>query len=101
MRAATASRLQGQPEVSDTLVLPDGELAEICSLTGTVHDQGSHSHLHMTVARADGSCLGGHVLEGCIVFSTAEVVLVSLQRTVFTRSLDPSTGYHELMISTS
>jgi predicted DNA-binding protein with PD1-like motif len=55
----------------------------------------------MTVARADGSCLGGHVLEGCIVFSTAEVVLVSLQRTVFTRSLDPSTGYHELMISTS
>ena len=45
---------------------------EIVSLTGTVSAE--RLHLHISLAREDLSVLGGHLLEGCVVNTTAEVV---------------------------
>merc|ERR1712141_372371 len=50
---------------------------EICSLVGTITNDGSQlsSHLHTTLSRNDGSTVGGHVVSDMIVFTTAEIVL--------------------------
>ena len=57
-------RLAGMPE-PDTL---NGDL-EILTLAGTISQDGSH--LHMSVANAEGRVFGGHVAHGCTVRTTA------------------------------
>src|SRR5690349_8117899 len=42
---------------------------EIVSLVGTIGNDGCH--LHISLADESGSILGGHVLDGCIVYTTA------------------------------
>src|SRR4051812_46096907 len=46
---------------------------EIVSMEATLSVNGCH--LHMVVSDGNGKTIGGHVKEGCIVFTTAEVVL--------------------------
>ena len=70
---------------------------EILTLAGTVAVNGSH--LHMSVADSEGRVLGGHVAQGCIVRTTAEVLLALLPAWSFSRVLDPATGFAELVIS--
>ena len=70
---------------------------EILTLAGTL--AGNGSHLHMSVADSDGRVMGGHVAHGCIVRTTAEVLLVLLPEWSFNRELDPATGFAELVIS--
>ena len=48
-------------------------------------------HLHLTLSRADGSCLGGHALEGCPVFA-AEAFILPVPGAPLTRGLDEPTG---------
>ncbi len=69
---------------------------EVVSLNGTVGAGGAH--LHAMVSDADGRCLGGHVCAGCIVHTTAELVLLELPGLRFDRTRDPQTGYPELDI---
>jgi hypothetical protein len=69
---------------------------EILTLAGTLGRGGSH--LHASLADADGRVLGGHVAPGCIVRTTAEVLLALLDDVTFTREPDPATGYAELTI---
>ena len=73
---------------------------EILTLSGTVAVQGarSSSHLHMALSTADGQVLGGHVVPGCIVRTTAEVLLALLPDWEFSREPDATTGYDELVI---
>ncbi|WP_119155258.1 PPC domain-containing DNA-binding protein [Caldimonas tepidiphila] len=73
----------------------DGDV-EILTLSGSVSPGGSH--LHMSVADAAGRVLGGHVAPGCIVRTTAEVLLALLPHWRFTREADPATGYAELVV---
>ncbi len=74
------------------------EQYEIVSLTGTVSDNGSHMHIAM--AERQGKVLGGHVCYGCLVNTTAEVAIRSLDGTYrLTRQLDDTTGYNELVIT--
>ena len=68
---------------------------EILTLAGTVAANGSH--LHMSVADSEGRVMGGHVANGCIVRTTAEVLLLLLADWSFTREPDPATGYAELV----
>jgi uncharacterized protein len=75
-----------------------GEL-EILSLAGTIAANGSH--LHAAVATATGEVVGGHVGIGCIVRTTAEVLLVVLDAWHFEREADAATGYDELAIRRS
>jgi predicted DNA-binding protein with PD1-like motif len=75
---------------------------EILSLSGTVAFDGRHSssHLHMALTTASGSVVGGHVAPGCIVRTTAEVLLALLPGWDFSRAPDVMTGYDELVIRT-
>jgi len=49
------------------------------------------------VADAQGRVIGGHVMPGCIVRTTAEVVLGLLPGWEFRRQSDTATGYLELV----
>lgn len=73
---------------------------EILSLSGTVAFDGakSSSHLHMALSTATGQVLGGHVAAGCIVRTTAEVLLALLPEWQFAREPDVATGFDELVI---
>ena len=51
-----------------------------------------------SLARRDLSVFGGHLRPGCLVNTTAEIVLAELPDTVFTRERDETTGYEELAI---
>ena len=73
------------------------EDVEIVSLMGTVSEHGCH--LHASFSRADLSAFGGHLLPGCIVNTTAEIVLAEIPDRVFTRQPDGETGYDELVIA--
>ena len=70
---------------------------EILTLAGTL--AGNGSHLHMSVADSQGRVVGGHVAHGCVVRTTAEVLLVLLSDWSFVRELDPATGFAELVVS--
>jgi predicted DNA-binding protein with PD1-like motif len=69
---------------------------EILTLAGSVSPDGAH--LHMSVSDAQGRVLGGHVSAGCVVRTTAELLLALLPEQRFSRPLDAATGYPELRI---
>ena len=69
---------------------------EIVSLVGTLSMEGLH--LHMAIADAQGTTLGGHVMPGCLIYTTAEIVIGSLAGLTFRRVHDPETGYRELSV---
>ena len=49
---------------------------ELLMLSGTLSSDGAH--LHGSVADANGEVMGGHIMPGCIVRTTAEVVIALL-----------------------
>lgn len=69
---------------------------EIVSLVGTLSANGLH--LHLAIADARGQVLGGHLMPGCLIYTTAEIILGALSGLVFERVPDQQTGYHELVI---
>lgn len=69
---------------------------EIVTLAGSLSPDGAH--LHMAVADAQGRVFGGHVSPGCIVRTTAEILVMALPEHVFARERDARTGYPELTI---
>jgi predicted DNA-binding protein with PD1-like motif len=69
---------------------------EILSLCGTLSADGAH--LHIAIADADGRVSGGHVGPGCIVDTTAEILIARLPGWGFSRAFDPATGYRELVV---
>lgn len=75
----------------------DGKF-EIVSLTGTLSKYGSHYHL--SIADGEGRTLGAHLLEGCLIYTTAEIVIGVLPGVSFLREIDNATGYDELYIRT-
>ena len=72
----------------------DGPL-ELLTLAGTLGAGGVH--LHASVSDAEGRVYGGHLMPGCTVRTTAEIVLGLLPNHVFERVPDPATGYLELL----
>jgi predicted DNA-binding protein with PD1-like motif len=69
---------------------------EILSLNGTLSIHGIH--LHITIADSTGRTIGGHLDNGCIIYTTAEIVIGESKDLVFTRTADPLTGFLELEI---
>lgn len=70
---------------------------EIVSLTGTL--SANHGvHLHAAVSDGTGKTIGGHVTDGNIVYTTAEIVIGDAQDLRFTRPRDSVTTYNELFI---
>ena len=69
---------------------------EILSLAGSLSPDGAH--LHIALADAQGQVRGGHVMAGCIVRTTAEVLLALLPEHRFARKPDPASGFSELVV---
>lgn len=69
---------------------------EILTLSGSLSKDGAH--LHMSVSDRDGRVFGGHVAKGCIVRTTAEVLIASLTGFRFSRETDPRSGFPELVV---
>jgi len=69
---------------------------EIVSLTGTVSVNGNH--LHLCICDSNGKAIGGHLLEGCKIYTTAEIVIGTSSALEFTRENDGTTGWKELQI---
>ena len=86
-----------------TIRLADGEsilekdgMFEIVSVTGTLSPDGVH--IHISVSDEFGNTIGGHLKNGCIVNTTAEVCLLVFEDIKFNREFDETTGYDELVI---
>ena len=82
----------GEADVFRAFVEP----MEIVSLTGTLCADGVH--LHISLSRRGGDCVGGHLVAGCTVHTTAELVIGEAPELHFSRPLDPATGYGELSV---
>lgn len=69
---------------------------EILSLNGLFSQYGIH--LHMAISDFTGRTIGGHVCDGCLIYTTAEIVYGECEGVVFNRQFDPKTGFMELSI---
>ena len=86
---------------SATLRMADGNYKtfkgpfEIVSAEGTVSADGIH--VHLSISNEEGHVFGGHLSEGCIINTTAEIGILKSDKTL-RRVFDPETGYKELII---
>ena len=69
---------------------------EIVSLQGTLALDSMHTHI--SVADKSGTTVGGHLMDGTLVYTTCEIVLLEQLDFEFTRKPDATTGYKELII---
>ncbi|MBP3413270.1 MAG: DNA-binding protein [Oscillospiraceae bacterium] len=71
------------------------EHCEIVSLNGTVSE--NRCHLHLALSKEDLSTVGGHLVEGCIINTTCELVIGVLDAWSIGVEFDEETGYDELI----
>jgi len=70
---------------------------EIVSMTGTVAMSGSH--IHISISDGDGEMIGGHLVSGCKIYTTAEIVLAAFDNVTYARELlENDSGYEELVV---
>lgn len=94
--SAVGSVKEYELRVSDGSTVTRGkENREIVSLSGILTKDGSH--VHVSLSGLDGFVIGGHLMEGCLVHTTLELVLISIEIDL-TREYDPITGYKELVL---
>ena len=65
---------------------------------GTLDADGAAGHLHISLGDKDGRVWGGHLMSGCRIFTTAEIVLGTSRELSFGRKFDPETGFAELAV---
>lgn len=101
-----AIRYANQPEAT----LLQGHF-EICSLSGTLECAApgvalngvagaaeGGAHVHLSISDGAGRMIGGHMMAGCRVYTTLEVVLLLLDDLTFTREHCDMSGWPELVI---
>jgi hypothetical protein len=71
---------------------------EIVSLVGTVSVNGSH--IHLSISDSTGKTIGGHLMAGCKIYTTAEIVIQESKEIIFAREVDGTTPWPELQIKT-
>ncbi len=84
-------RFANQPEGAQ-----DSGHFEIVSLTGTVSVNGSH--IHISISDSTGKTIGGHLMDGCKIYTTAEIVIGSSDSFTFKREKDGTTPWEELQV---
>jgi uncharacterized protein len=72
---------------------------EVLVLSGSLSKTGAH--LHITVANSAGQVFGGHLCDGNIVRTTAELLLMETPGWLLSREIDRGTGYKELVVTQS
>lgn len=71
---------------------------EVISLSGTLELTGEH--LHLSLSDPQGAMLGGHMMPGCTVRTTLEIVIGELTALSFSRQPCAISGYEELVVNT-
>ena len=78
---------------------------EIVSMIGTLEAAPSQedpqlggAHVHIAVSDGEGAMRGGHMMSGCRVYTTLEIVLLVLDDVDFVREPCLKSGYPELVI---
>ena len=69
---------------------------EIVSLVGTISVNGSH--LHISISDEQGKTTGGHLWEGCKIYTTAEIVIADFDELSYKREACDLSGYDELVV---
>lgn len=69
---------------------------EVVSLSGYL--AANEFHVHMAVSDGEGRTIGGHVMDGNIVYTTLVVVIEEHLRYRYRREFDPASKYDELVI---
>lgn len=70
---------------------------EIVSLTGTISR--GQAHIHIALADDKGEVIGGHLLSGCLINTTCEVILAIMEEYSSHREYDEQTGYDEIVFT--
>ncbi|WP_455716579.1 PPC domain-containing DNA-binding protein [Anaerosporobacter sp.] len=73
------------------------EGCEIVSLNGTISE--IRTHLHIALSKEDLTTVGGHLVEGCIINTTCELVIQELTGWSYGIEQDSETGYDEIVFS--
>jgi predicted DNA-binding protein with PD1-like motif len=94
-------RISSMRPDSPTFLYADSK-HEIVSLSGTCEyvkaTDTPYCHLHMSASDDHGQVIGGHLMPGTIVFTTAEITILNVPRLKFHRVTDARTGYKELQV---
>jgi predicted DNA-binding protein with PD1-like motif len=69
---------------------------EVVSLSGYL--AANEFHVHMAVSDGEGRTIGGHVMDGNLVYTTLVVVIEEHNRWKYRREFDPASNYDELVI---
>jgi uncharacterized protein len=69
---------------------------EVVALAGTICLNGVH--LHLAIADDTGRVIGGHLQDGTLVYTTAEIVIGVIDHLRFSREFDSETGHDELVV---
>lgn len=72
------------------------EPMEIVSLTGTASRK--RCHVHVSFSKEDLSTVGGHLVSGCLINTTCELVIGVLEDCVYDVEFDEESGYDELIM---
>ena len=83
-------------DASGVTIVDIEEPMEIVSLMGTVSEK--RCHLHVSFAKEDLSVVGGHLVTGCIINTTCELVIGELENCIYDVEFDEETGYDELIV---
>ena len=83
-------------DASGVSIVEIDEHMEIVSLTGTISEK--RCHLHISFAKEDLSVIGGHLVEGCVINTTCELVIGEMENYSYDVEFDDETGYEELVI---
>lgn len=68
---------------------------EIISVDGTVSKE--RAHLHISFSKEDLSVIGGHLVKGCIINTTCELIIAEVDGYKIGTTFDNQTGYDELI----
>ena len=83
-------------DASGVTIVEIDEHMEIVSLMGTVSEK--RCHLHISFSKEDLSVIGGHLVAGCIINTTCELVIGELEDCIYDVEFDEETGYNELVV---
>ena len=88
----TKARLR---DASGVTIREIDEPCEIVSVTGTVSRK--RCHIHVALSKEDLSTVGGHLVEGCLINTTCELVLGVVEGWRCGVEQDDETGYDEIV----
>jgi predicted DNA-binding protein with PD1-like motif len=69
---------------------------EIVFLTGSMSIHGPH--LHISISDGDGKTIGGHLVSGCKIYTTAEIVIAAFEDVAYKREFAEDSGYEKLVV---